>query len=181
LANELSRVGDRLTRARERTWKGATSLLLPVPGSRKARREPTRVPSAQEREEQARRAEDKRPQTFVAIRVEVRQSPNETGGAENTAQYVEAHVAEVAEAHHHEFAIEDERPAPVDAAYEVDSSAEPVFALPAFNGTTGTYNRQGRVSSAVHYLAVRAVSAYLAQRTYSPANAAEPRLIDRRA
>lgn len=189
LANEISRLSDRLTRARERTWSGASSLLLPVRGSREARREPKRVPSAhdREREREARTdagAEKKRPAatptTLVAIHVEVRH-PSEPGSGEDTARFVEAQVDDVAAAHQHEFAIEDERAAPVDLAYEVDSPAPPVFALPA-PGSTGTYNRQGRVGGAVRYLAQRAVSAYLAQQTFASGGAHPPqRLIDIRA
>jgi hypothetical protein len=195
LANEISRVSDRLARARERTWltqQGASSLLLPVRGSREARREPKRVASSHEheREREARTdagAERRRPPatptTLVAIHVEVRH-PSEPGSGEDTSRFVEAQVDDVAAAHQHEFArdvaVENERAARVDLAYEVDSpSSPPVFALPALASSTGAYARQGRVGGAVRYLAQRAVSAYLAQQTFSSAGAHPPqRLVD---
>jgi len=196
LANEISRVSDRLARARERTWltqQGASSLLLPVRGSREARREPKRVPSSHEHEHEREReartdagAERRRPPatptTLVAIHVEVRH-PSEPGSGEDTARFVEAQVDDVAAAHQHEFArdvaVENERAARVDLAYEVDSPAAPVFALPALASSAGAYARQGRVGGAVRYLAQRAVSAYLAQQTFSSAGAHPPqRLVD---
>ena len=182
MANELSRVGDRLTRARERTWNAEARVWLPP----HARREPTRAeldePHAAAKRREPRRdagADSKRaPSTLVAIHVEVR---HPVGDTEPTARVIDAHVAEVDEQDDFEYAD----PAPVDEESPVFSAhaaeSQPVFALPAFTKEVGSTQKQARPNGVLHYLSARALSAYLTQHTLVSAAPREGSLLDLRA
>ena len=183
MANELSRVGDRLTRVRERTWNAEARVWLPP----HARREPARAEIPRDRSDaaahrrEARRdvaAESKRaPSTLVAIHVEVR---HPVGDAEPTARVIDAHVAEVDDQDDFEYAD----PAPIDEETAVFSAhaaeSQPFLALPAFTKEAGS-TKQARPNSVLQYLSARALSAYLTQHTLVTASPREQRLLDLRA
>lgn len=175
MANELSRVGDRLTRARERTWNAEARVWLPP----HARREPTPAEIAKDRQRRDAGAEPKRPpSTLVAIHVEVR---HPVGDAEPTARVIDAHVAEVDDQDDFEYAD----PSPIDEDSPVFSAhaaeSQPIFALPAFTKEAGSTPKQARPSSVLHYLSARALSAYMTQHTLVSAAPREATLLDLRA
>jgi hypothetical protein len=185
LANELSRVGDRLTRVRERTWNAEARVWLPP----HARREPARAEIPRDRSDaaahrrEARRdvaAESKRaPSTLVAIHVEVR---HPVGDAEPTARVIDAHVAEVDD-DQDDFEYAD--PAPLDEETAVFSAhaaeSRPFLGLPAFTNEAGSTKHARPNSGVQQYLSARALSAYLTQHTLVSSAPRDQRLLDLRA
>lgn len=173
LANELSRVGDRLTRARERTWNGTAHVWVPT----HARREPARaeIPSDLPGSRRDAGAETKRvPSTLVAIHVEVR---HPTGDAEPTARVIDAHVAEVDDPEHLRY----DQLAAIGEGFFAPAEPQPVFALPAaYTSEASASQKQARPNGVIQYLAARALSAYMTQHTFVSAGSREGRLLDLR-
>jgi hypothetical protein len=177
LANELSRVGDRLTRARERIWNGVASVWLPPP----AQREPARVgrppEQAQLRRDAGAEANKRAPATLVAIHVEVR---HPTGDAVPTARVIDAQVADVDELEDRFYTAAPLDEAPTRPALRAENvrPTEPFFMVPALGSEPGPANKQAGPGGGFHYVAARALSAYLAQHSLFSASAADQPLLD---
>jgi hypothetical protein len=183
LANELTRVGDRLARARERSWTGAARVVIPSP----ARREPDHAeipPEPRESRRDAGAQAKRAPATLVAIHVEVR---HPTGDAEPTARVIDAHVSELSDETERYVdvaaAVDDgpERPALVAQLEPAIEQIAPIFALPAPAPTVEAGSTSRARSSGVLFMAARALSAYLTQHAFGARATGEPPLLDLRA
>jgi hypothetical protein len=167
LANELSRIGDRLILARERTGNGAAAVWLPPP----ARREPTRRELPPDPPEKAKEpaAQPRPPATWVAIHVQLRHEHDSAAsifaalpeGLDEGEVYVDA--------------------APVEADSEIRREAP--RALPPHTRGDAFFVPRTLASDAgpthnpglLQYLAARALNAYLVQSSFA---SVEPRVLD---
>lgn len=174
MANELSRISDRLIRARERNWHHATAARLPPP----ARREPTprELPPDPPEKPNDSASQSKRPaSTWVAIHVQLRHEPDPTARVFERApeldedeEYVEAPP------------VDFDEPSPREARKALPAQAlGDAFFVPRILASHSA--QSGSASGApgmLQYLATRALSAYLTQSSYASAATGEPRMLD---
>jgi hypothetical protein len=173
LANELSRISERLIRARERNGNGAATVWLPPP----ARREPTRRELPRDPPEQPKEpAANRGPATWVAIHVQLRHEhdpvpPNvfdasQDSELEDGEVYVEAAPVEF-EDHLPRKAL----PAP---SAQARANGDGFFVPRALAGEA----KPTRATGILQYLATRALNAYLTQSSFTSVAASEPRMLD---
>lgn len=175
MANELSRISERLIRARERNGHGAARVWVPPP----ARREPTRrelppEPRSPEKPRDDAAQSQKASSTWVAIHVQLRHEP---APAENVfdapADREEDDDEEIyVEAAPVEFAT------PLRRALAAPAASEPFFVPKVFASETTAPGKQARATSVLHYLATRALNAYLTQSSFASVATSEPRMLD---
>lgn len=172
MANELSRISERLIRARERNGNGAATVWLPPP----ARREPTRRELPPEKPKEPAGQNNRGPATWVAIHVQLRHEhdpvpPNAFDASQDSELddgevYVEAAAVELEE-HLPRKAL----PAPSAQARAVGDG---FFVPRALAGEA----KPTRAAGILQYLATRALNAYLTQSSFASVAASEPRMLD---
>jgi len=177
LANELSRISERLIRARERNGHSAARVWVPPP----ARREPTRRELPADREPPQKPREDaaqsqKAPSTWVAIHVQLRHepAPAETvfdappdGDEEDDSEiYVEA------------AAVERDEPLFAPRALPPPPPGDAFFVPKVFASESTATGKHTRASGILQYIATRALSAYLSHSSFASVGTSEPRMLD---
>jgi hypothetical protein len=175
LANELSRISERLIRARERSGHGAARVWVPPP----ARREPTRrerppEPRSPEKPRDDAAQPQKASSTWVAIHVQLRHepapvesvfdAPSERDEDDDEEIYVDAAPVE--------FATPPHKALPAPAA------SEAFFVPKVFASETAAAGKTGRTTGILRYLATRALNAYLSQSSFASVAPGEPRMLD---
>jgi hypothetical protein len=98
-----------------------------------------------------------------------------------TVRVVDAHQADYGDSETYVEAqqVDEAPPRKALAAHSAEPTADPFFIPPVLaNGDTSSANQHTRGSGALHYLAARALDAYLTQHTLVSAGAREPRMLD---
>jgi hypothetical protein len=175
LANELSRISERLIRARERNGHGAARVWVPPP----ARREPTRRELPPEPRSPAKPRDDaaqsqKASSTWVAIHVQLRHepapaetvfdAPSDRDEDDDEEIYVDAAPVEFA--------------TPLHKALPAPAASEAFFVPKVLASETAAPGNRTRATGILHYLATRALNAYLSQSSFASVAASEPRMLD---
>jgi hypothetical protein len=174
LANELSRISERLIRTRERNGNGAATVWLPPP----ARREPTRRDLPRDPPEKPKEPaahSSRGPATWVAIHVQLRHEhdpvpPNvfdatQDQELDDEEVYVEAAPIE----------FEDQLPRKALPAQSAQARAVDGFFVPR---TLASEGKATRATGILQYLATRALNAYLTQSSFGSVAASEQRMLD---
>ena len=179
MANELSRISERLIRARERTGHGAARVWVPPP----ARREPTRRELPADREPPQKPRQDapsaqsqKAPSTWVAIHVQLRHEP---APAENVFEaHSDRDEEDDEEIYVEATAVERDEPLPPSRALPAPPPGEAFFVPRVFASESTASGKQTRGTGILHYLATRALSAYLSHSSFASVGSGESRLLD---
>ena len=180
MANELSRISERLTRARERSGHGAARVWVPPP----ARREPTRRELPPDREPPQKPRQDagqslNAPATWVAIHVQLRHEPASAESIfDATPDHDDHDEEDDGELYVEAAAVERDEPLPPLRALPAAAAGEAFFIPKVFASEAAASGKHTRATGIFQYLATRALSAYLSHSSFASVGTSEPRMLD---